>query len=246
MASGTSCKALGHDPAIWLLLRALEKGKGVEGGRRGPGRPPDSPRQCANNLGPKLCTLIEYEEKNNIYEKEIPWTQGAARQKEEISMTQEEPTMQNEEIVAHVEEAHYVEPGTCIADSGCTSTVMGEEIWKEWIPFLKKKNLITQLFYETGGRQFKFGNGNAFKSTRRVRLPVKFYGEDKDLEISLVPEALHCCWQRRRCQNGELYKTSGTPRSCWSLEKANLGSQLESENKVIFYLIYLADFQIRR
>jgi hypothetical protein len=122
-----------------------------------------------------LCTLIEHEEK---FEDTTP-KEGC----EDIMMTQEG------ELVAHAEEAHDVEPEKCIADSGCTSAVMGEETWKEWLPRLRRKGLLSQVSFEKEGRQFKFGNGNVLNSTRRVRLPVRFYDEDKVLEISLVPGA---------------------------------------------------------
>jgi hypothetical protein len=47
-----------------------------------------------------LCTLIEYEKKEEIFVKEY------------ILMTQEECDDKNEEMVAHVEEAHYVAPAS--------------------------------------------------------------------------------------------------------------------------------------
>ncbi len=113
-------------------------------------------------------------------------------------MTQEECDDKSEEMVAHMEEAHYVAPGKCIADSGCTSIVMGEETWKEWIPLLKRKGIFERLSYERESRQFKFGNGNVLNSTRRVALPVMFYGESNELHISLVPGSIPLLLAKRQ------------------------------------------------
>ena len=93
----------------------------------------------------------------------------------------------SQEECAHVEQVHYVEPGKAIADSGCTSPVIGERTWESWLPAFRNKGIEDRISYEREERQFKFGNGTILRSNRKVRFPIKLYGIEKMLEASIVP-----------------------------------------------------------
>ena len=86
-----------------------------------------------------------------------------------------------------LEEVNNVEAGDGIADCGATRPVIGEEVWHQWVEILRASGLDQMVEYNKVDRTFKYGNGQVLPSSYEVRVPVKVFGQDRFITISVVP-----------------------------------------------------------
>ena len=95
---------------------------------------------------------------------------------EQVSMVEENAT---------VDECYFAAllPGQAIIDSGATRTIVGEDVWKEWLSFAGALDVkITEAT-----RDFKFGGGEVLRSSYDVTFPVALQGQDLVVTASVVP-----------------------------------------------------------
>ena len=88
-----------------------------------------------------------------------------------------------------LEEIHSIEPGDGITDCGATRPVIGEEAWHGWLTSLRASGMEQHIEYNNVERTFKYGNGQVLPSKYEVRVPVKVFGQDRFITISVVPGA---------------------------------------------------------
>lgn len=88
-----------------------------------------------------------------------------------------------------VEEVVLVEEGKVkgVADSGCTTTVCGKEVWKLFLKQRKEAGEHTPILYHRAVRKFKFGNGETSTATAQAGLEVYVLGKKQWIDVFLVP-----------------------------------------------------------
>eukprot|EP00434_Breviolum_minutum_P015613 symbB.v1.2.013753.t1/scaffold976.1/size149240/6 len=88
-----------------------------------------------------------------------------------------------------VEEVVLVEEGKVkgVADSGCTTTVCGKEVWKLFLKQRKEAGEHTPILYHRAVRKFKFGNGEISTATAQAGLEVYVLGKKQWIDVFLVP-----------------------------------------------------------
>ena len=86
---------------------------------------------------------------------------------------------------ATVDECYFAVllPGQAIVDSGATRTIVGEDVWKEWLFFAGALDVkITEA-----ARDFKFGGGEILRSSYDITFPIALPGQDLFVTASVVP-----------------------------------------------------------
>ena len=79
-----------------------------------------------------------------------------------------------------VEEVVLVEEGKVkgVADSGCTTTVCGKEVWKLFLKQRKEAGEHIPILYHRAVRKFKFGNGEDFDCNSSSRIGSLCLGQE--------------------------------------------------------------------
>ena len=106
---------------------------------------------------------------------------------------------------ATVDECYFaaLHPGQAIIDSGATRTIVGEDVWKEWLSFAGALDVkITEAT-----RDFKFGGGEVLRSSYDVTFPVALQGQDFVVTASLVPGKTPFSWPDLRLKSRKCNKT---------------------------------------
>ena len=88
-----------------------------------------------------------------------------------------------------IEEVELVEKGKVkgVADSGCTTTVCGKEVWKLFLKQRKEAGERTPILYHRVVRKFRFGNGETSTATAQAGLEVYILGKKQWIDVFLVP-----------------------------------------------------------
>ena len=72
-----------------------------------------------------------------------------------------------------------------VLDSGCSKTVCGEEWFNSYMNSLKKED-VDKIEEKQSASQFRFGNGNAFKSIKKVTVPAKIGSKNIQIETDVI------------------------------------------------------------
>ena len=102
----------------------------------------------------------------------------------EALMVESDTTILDEE-----DEIALVEEGRVkgVADSGCTTTVCGKEVWKVFLKQKKDSGDQGPIIYHRAARKFRFGNGEMSTATAQAGLEVSILGKKQWIDVFLVP-----------------------------------------------------------
>ena len=77
-------------------------------------------------------------------------------------------------------------PGHAIVDSGATRTLVGEEVWKEWVEKYNPK-ILGPMTTNALRRSFEFGGGETLESSYEINFNALVKGQRLPVTVSIVP-----------------------------------------------------------
>ena len=76
--------------------------------------------------------------------------------------------------------------GMAIVDSGASRTIVGEDVWKQWLEHMRERD-VKEIHYNKEVRDFRFGDGNVVRSNYEVNFPAYVKGQKLNLTAAVVP-----------------------------------------------------------
>jgi hypothetical protein len=76
--------------------------------------------------------------------------------------------------------------GMAIVDSGASRTIVGEDVWKQWLEHMRERD-VKEIHYNKEVRDFRFGDGNVVRSNYEVNFPAYVKGQKLSLTAAVVP-----------------------------------------------------------
>ena len=77
--------------------------------------------------------------------------------------------------------------GMAIVDSGASRTIVGEDVWKQWLEHMRERDVKEIHYNNNEVRDFCFGDGNVVRSNYEVNFPAYVKGQKLNLTAAVVP-----------------------------------------------------------
>ena len=110
---------------------------------------------------------------------------------EQVTMVEEiaEKDVKEEVLQLGIQDDCYfvnVSVGKAIVDSGASRTIVGEDVWKQWLDKMGKEE-AAKISVKQVARDFRFGDGNVVRSNYEVQFRAHVRGQELPIAASIVP-----------------------------------------------------------